>query len=468
MTQQADLPSPTSSLRGKLLWRLLAVIFAIFLARLCITVTIDYVYANRAFDRSLLDEIYALAGNVGSADGKPLLELSEREVATVLFSDSEKAFYALFDAQGQLIAGDALLQLAKPRDGQPYQFVDAYRGADAVRVLSLYRERPVPYYLVVGQTLSAFKASVREQVVISAALQLLLLAALGFWLRRSIDRELQPLIGLQEELDQRDPSDLQPVTPIQSPSDLQRLARTINGLFQRIAATGQSQREFAGTVAHELRTPLAGIRSLADYGLRQTDPQAWRQQLERIRQSEQRASHLVHQLLALAQADELQPGASLQVLDVSELVRDLLLRQMARAQSQGADLGGEGLDTVHRALVDASLLEGLLTNLVDNALRYGRPADGTAPQVTVAVFALQDQVVITVEDNGPGLAADELEQVLQRGRRGKAGDALGIGAGLGLSIAQRYAQLLKASMHFDRGADGRGLCVRILLPAAAD
>jgi two-component system sensor histidine kinase TctE len=275
------------------------------------------------------------------------------------------------------------------------------------------------------------------------------------------------LIGLQDELDQRDPNDLQPVTPIQSPSDLQRLARTINGLFQRIAVTGQAQREFAGNVAHELRTPLAGIRSLADYGLRQSDPQAWRQQLERIRQSEQRASHLVQQLLALAQADELRTVASLQVIDVSDLVRDLLLRQMSRAQAQGADLGGEGLDTVHRARVDASLLEGLLTNLVDNALRYGRPADGTVPQVMVSVSALQDKVGITVEDNGPGLAADELEQVLQRARRGKAGDALGVGAGLGLSIAQRYAQLLQATLQFGPGAQGRGLCVRILLPAAS-
>lgn len=467
MTQTADLPAATSSLRGKLLWGALAVIFGFFIIRISVTASIDYVYANRAFDRSLLDEAYALAGNVGANKGKPVLELSEREIATVLFSDTEKIYFSLFDSSGQRVAGDARLQLVKPRDDQPYVFVDAQRGTDAVRVLSLYRERPIPYHLVVAHTVSAFNASVREQVVISAVLQLLLLAALGLWLRRTIDRELKPLIGLQDELDQRDPNDLQPVTPIQSPSDLQRLARTINGLFQRIAATGQAQREFAGTVAHELRTPLAGIRSLADYGLRQADPQAWREQLERIRQSEQRASHLVHQLLALAQADELRHGTSLQVLNVSEFVRELLLRKMSHAQSQGADLGGEGLDDAHLALADASLLEGLLINLVDNALRYGRPVDGSAPQVTVSVSAVQDKVCVAVIDNGPGLAADELEQVLQRGRRGKAGDALGVGAGLGLSIAQRYARLLQADLQFTVGPEGRGLCARIVLAAAA-
>ena len=213
---------------------------------------------------------------------------------------------------------------------------------------------------------------------------------------------------------------------------------------------------------------MAGIRSLADYGLRQTDPAAWRQQLEQIRASEQRASHLVHQLLALAQADEAPQGVTLQAVDVSALVQDLLLRQIVRAESKGADLGGEGLDSAHYALVDASLLEGLLINLVDNALRYGRPKDGSTPQVTVTVEPAADRISVAVTDNGPGLAKDELQRVLQRGQRGVAGNALGIGAGLGLSIAQRYAQVMNASLQFEPGPGGRGLSVRVLLPTRRD
>ena len=452
------------SLRGKLLSRLLIVVGVVFLVRLGATVTLDYVYANRAFDRSLLDEIYALAGNVESRNGQPNLQLSDREIATVLFSDTEQVFYALFNEQGQRVAGDPDLVLRQPGPGQAYQFDDALRNGQRIRVLSLYRDRPLPHYLVIAHTISSFNASVREQVLLSFALQVALLVMLGLWLKFSIDSELKPLVRLQDELDQRNPSDLQPVTPIRSPLDLQRLATTINGLFQRIAVTGQAQREFAGNVAHELRTPLAGIRSLADYGLRQTDPVAWRQQLEQIRASEQRASHLVHQLLALAQADETPQGVALRPVDVSALVQDLLLRQIARAEAQGADLGGEGLDDAHYAVVDASLLEGLLTNLVDNALRYGRPVDGSTPQVTVAVEPAGERISISVTDNGPGLAAGELQRVLQRGQRGVAGNALGVGAGLGLSIAQRYAQVMNASLQFQKGPGGRGLSVRVLLP----
>lgn len=461
-------PPSSSSLRGRLLWSLLTAIFGFFILRLFTTLAIDYVYANKAFDRSLLDETYALAGNVTVSQGKPLLDMSEREVATVLFSDSEKTFYALFDVDGQRVSGDSALSLTRPASEQPYVLVDQLHDGLPVRVLSLYRDRPLPYYLVVAHTVSAFNASVLEQVGLSAALQLLLLAALGYWLRRNIDLQIKPLIGLQSELDQRDPKDLQPVTDIKSPSDLQRLAGTINGLFQRIAATGQAQREFAGNVAHELRTPLAGIRTLAEYGLRQSDPQVWRQQLEHIRQSEQRASRLVIQLLALARADEMRDQASLQVLDVSEFVRDLLLRQISQTAAQEVDLGGEGLEVAHYALTDAALLEGLLTNLVENALRYGRPLDGSPLHVTVAVAAIGQQVGISVVDNGPGLSSDELQRALQRGKRGAAGDALGIGAGLGLSIAQRYAQLLQGDLQFMPGSDGRGLCARILLPTVQE
>lgn len=452
------------SLRGKLLSSLLVVVAVLFLVRLGATVTLDYVYANRAFDRSLLDEIYALAGNVEGRNGQPTLQLSDRELATVLFSDTEQVFYALFDEQGRRVAGDATLQLQPPGAGQPYQFSDVRRDGQRIRVLSLYRDRPLPHYLVIAHTISSLNASVREQVLWSFVLQAALLVMLGLWLKVSIDRELKPLVQLQDELDQRNPNDLQAVTVIRSPLDLQRLATTINGLFQRIALTGQAQREFAGNVAHELRTPLAGIRSLADYGLRQTDPVAWRQQLEQIRASEHRASHLVHQLLALAQADEAPHGVMLQPIDVSALVQDLLLRQIGRAEAMGADLGGEGLDNAHCALVDASLLEGLLINLVDNALRYGRPKDGATPQVTVTVEPAADHISIAVTDNGPGLAPDELQRVLQRGQRGVAGNALGIGAGLGLSIAQRYAQVMNASLRFEVGPGGRGLTVRVLLP----
>ena len=466
MNRLSDWGFPANSLRGKLLWRLLSVVAVVFLIRLLVTLGIDFFYANKAFDRALLDEVYALAGNIGVADGKPVMRLSEREIEAVVFSDSDQASYALFDDEGRWLAGDSTLQLQQPAPGQNFVLATQRRGTAQLRTLTLHREVPVPYYLINSQTLGSLNDQLQEQLVVSTGVQLLLLLAMGLWLRSSLDRELGPLIGLQDELDQRDPNDLQPVTPIQSPTDLQRLSHTINGLFQRIAATGQSQREFAGNVAHELRTPLAGIRSLADYGLRQGDPNAWREQLERIRQSEQRASHLVHQLLALAQADEMGSGTALRVLEVSEFVRDMLLRQMSRAQAQGADLGGDGLETPHLALTDASLLEGLLTNLVDNALRYGRPTDGTLPLVTVSVTALPGKVAIAVIDNGPGLAADELEQVLQRGRRGKAGDALGVGAGLGLSIARRYAQLLLAELHFASGPDARGLCVSILLPTA--
>ena len=113
-------------------------------------------------------------------------------------------------------------------------------------------------------------------------------------------------------------------------------------LLGRVRAGVQAQREFTGNVAHELRTPLAGIRSLAEHALAQTDPQQWRAQLQRVLQSEQRASHLIDQLLALALADETRDTLVLEPLALDRLVRDFVLRHMAQADSLGIDLGASG------------------------------------------------------------------------------------------------------------------------------
>ena len=269
----------------------------------------------------------------------------------------------------------------------------------------------------------------------------------------------------------RAPSDLSPVQVPAPSRDVARLGDAANGLLARIAAGVQSQREFAGNVAHELRTPLAGIRSLAEYGLAHNEPAVWREQLQRIQQSEQRASHLVDQLRALARADESRDGLQLHPLQVDALVHELLLRTLPRADTEGVDLGAVGLEQPSWALGSVALLEGLLGNLLDNALRYGRPADGnTRPRVTVQVAAVAGEVVLSVCDNGPGLGLGEgdapPERVLARWMRGDAGEQHGRSAGLGLAIVARYAALLGARFALLPAADGPGLCAQVRLKAA--
>lgn len=239
----------------------------------------------------------------------------------------------------------------------------------------------------------------------------------------------------------------------------------------RIEGSVQAQREFAGNVAHELRTPLAGIRSLAAYGLGQGDAAVWQRQLQDIAASERRASRLVDQLLALALADEAPGALDLVPVALHTLVSELVLRSLPQADAQGVDLGVEGLDAPLAPLWvrgTSALLEGLLGNLVDNALRHGRPTDAAQPaRVTVVVRAVGERVRLSVIDNGPGLDAAELLRVRSRWEQGGARGRRAGGVGLGLAIVERYAALLGGALELAPGPDGIGLCATVNLQRAA-
>jgi len=283
---------------------------------------------------------------------------------------------------------------------------------------------------------------------------------------RQISRELRPLGELQRALDLRHSSDLDPIAGEPLSSDVEKLRDAVNALLARVGLGVQAQREFAGNVAHDLRTPLAGIRALAEYGLAQSDPEAWRRQLERIVASEARASRLVDQLLALALADEARDSVRLAPVRVDELVRDVVVSFVGRADAAGVDLEAEGLDAAVVAMASPTLLEGVLTNLIDNALRYG---SGSSPAtLKIAVEQRAGRVRISVTDTGPGLDPEQRERIVERWAQGSAGVELGAGVGLGLAIASRYAALMNGSLSLDAGPHGRGLCAVLELGAAED
>jgi two-component system sensor histidine kinase TctE len=190
----------------------------------------------------------------------------------------------------------------------------------------------------------------------------------------------------------------------------------------------------------------------------------WRSELEGIAQAEQRASRTVDQLLALARAAEGDIALSLQPLSLDALVRDVVLRWLARADALGVDLGAQGLDSPVQVRGHAGLIEGLLNNLLDNALRYGR---GEPAQITVSLRQEGDFAVLQVADNGPGMDAALTTHVQQRWAQGAPGLTLGQGAGLGLSIVARYVQLLDGRLAMGSATPGPGLEVTVSLPLAA-
>ena len=455
------------SLRSRLTRRVVLPLVLTWALGTAVALSVANYFAGQAFDRALLDDAYSIAANVRMGAGGLVLNLSPPEVDALLFDQSESVYFAVLLPGGALLAGHAGLRAPPLPDEAPYGFADIRFQGRELRAASLRRSEPGEFIVVMAQTSASRTRLLQHMLAYSAVPQGLLLLFLAGWLLRVIQRDLQPLAELQQAVDQRDANDLTPVPPSvttgASTRDVERLGLAVNSMLARLDESISAQREFAGNVAHELRTPLAAIRAQADYALAHADPRVWREQLLGIVQGEARASHLVEQLLALALADEAKAGLRLGPIALNELARDVLLSYLPQADAAGVDLGGEGLDEPVTVQADAALLEGLLGNLLDNALRYGKSA---RPRVTVSIARLAGATVLSVTDNGPGLSELERAQLRQRWIQGAAGQQLGQGAGLGLAIVSRYAELLGARFALEAAPGEPGLCASVAFAQA--
>ncbi|MGS0754490.1 sensor histidine kinase [Roseateles sp. GG27B] len=460
--------SGNPSLRSRLLRHILLPLLLTWALGTAVTMGVAYHFTERAFDRSMLDDAMLLASHLRLHDQQLQLDMSPVDLNTVLFDQSEKVFFAVLRWDGELVAGNPGLMsnagggnIDKDNDIQYRNFW--FQGLD-LRAVVLARDSPVSSQVIVAMTTRSRSQLLQRLVLFSVAPQVLLLLILAVWLRHSISADMRPLAKLQQALSRRPAADLSPlpdsVRGIARTRDVESLAQSIDGLLFRIEQSVRAQREFAGNVAHELRTPLAGLRAAAEYGLTQSDPQLWREQLEVVLLSQDRANHLVDQLLALALADESRAHLQLQPLKLGELVREVVLRYVARADQAGVDLGADGLDGAERALGDAVLLEGLLNNLLDNALRYGRAVQGQSV-INVELSNIDAGLCLSVTDNGVGIADAQRLSLTHRWVQGAPAQALGQGAGLGLSIVDRYARLMGARLTLGTGRTAwacRSLC----------
>jgi two-component system sensor histidine kinase TctE len=466
----ADLQTPLASkpsLRDRLMRHVLVPLAIVWLIGTLLSAGIANYFAQKAFDRSLLDDAYAVAGHVRMTDAWPPqldIDLSSSEIGSLLFDQSESMFFAVYRENGSLLAGHGGLNGPSGSDTakSSIEFGDIYFQGRPMRSVVLHQSKPATFRVVVAQTNRSRTRLLEQLLMYSILPQMLLFAGIAVWLRRAIAGDLQPLVNLEEAVEQRDAADLTPMVVASDTQDVDKLNTSINSLLARIQDGLNAQREFSGNVAHELRTPLAGIRALAEYGLQSEQPETWKEQLALIKDSSMRASHLADQLLALALADEADLSLRREPVRLNELVTTSIVQASARARALHVDLGATGLEHAVSVMGSATLIEGILNNLIDNALRYGRPAAPQLAEVTVSLVQSPEGLELIVMDNGPGLAPAERERLLQRGAQGNFGQGLRQGAGFGLSIVTRYAQLLGAQFWLANTAQGSGLEAHLL------
>lgn len=458
--------APVRSLLQRLLRRVIVPLALTWLIGTVLAFAVARFFTQQAFDRALLDDAYAVASHVRQTEtGGLTLGLTANEMGTLLFDQSERLYFAVFSNDDRFLAGHAGLQMPQLDDVKNFTFTEIEFNNKTLRAVVLKRQVPQAFKVVVAQTTYSQVAFFQRLLVLSMVPQLLLLLGLAWWLRRKIQQDVQPLTDLQNAVALRDVRDLKPVFVSNSSAEMQDLSEAINALLLRIEKGVRSQKEFAGNVAHEMRTPLAGMKALSDYALSQSDPSVWREQLQKIALSQERASHLMNQLLAIALVQEAQESMA-EPVRLDEVIRDSIMRHLHRADALGIDLGASGLDErgAVSVLAQRALIEGVIDNLIDNAFRYGLTPAGTVRRVTVELFSNPrlGQRGVWVHDNGPGIEPLQRQRLLQRWVQGDEGPALQHGGGLGLAIVSEYARIMGAQLFLETADEGHGLKAGLL------
>jgi two-component system, OmpR family, sensor histidine kinase TctE len=367
--------------------------------------------------------------------------------------------YALRDIQGRLLAGDPELPAVAMNNETSQLFAMSQVDHRSVRSLTTRFDTRAGVILITLADVRAVPEPAARYGFMSTLLwdfvQLDVTLVL-VWV--GIQLGLRPIKKLRDEIADRSPLDLRPIVESSVPREIAPVVITLNRLFGMLRTSVQSQQQFIANTAHQLRTPITGMQAQLDLLAAEPAAQPIKNRLLTLQEGIRQLAHSANQLLTLARAD---PAANVaarnQAVDLSAIVGEVVAKFFDRALQSNIDLGADVKPASIQA--DPSLLDDLLSNLVDNALKY-TPTGGT---VTVSAGLRNRRPYLAVEDTGPGIPAAEHHRVRQRFYR--LPNSPGHGSGLGLAIVDEIARLYEAAVSIEAGANGRG--TKVLVQFAA-
>ena len=473
------------SLFGEILDWMLTPLLLLWPVSLALTWLVAQNLANKPFDRALVYNVQALAQfiQVGPRQ-RARFSLPQPASELLRADDSDNVYYQVLGAHGEFLAGERELP-APPAPSpteddaaldEPHLRDAEFRGLP-VRVAYLWVHiagAPQPALVQVAETRE--KRSVLATEIIKGVMlpqfAILPLAVLLVWL--ALVRGIRPLSELESRIRARRPDDLSPLDDHAVPQEVAPLVGSVNDLLTRLKDSIATQKRFLADAAHQLKTPLAGLRMQAELAQREgASEDELKQSLQQIGHASVRATHTVNQLLALARAEGGSAAAAHEPCDLAQLTIEAVREAVPAALERGTDLGYEGPEPGAPHLVrlgNPLLLKEMLRNLVENALHYARTPGTGAPVVTVRLRANPPGggLALEVEDNGPGVPPAERDLVFQPFYR-----ALGTnvdGTGLGLPIVREIAEQHGASVsltdaHPGQQPPGARFVVRFMAPA---
>lgn len=450
------------SLRRRLLAFLAAPMVLAWLATGALVYLLALHYANLNYDRALTDLLSALERMMKSEARYEALNPQAR----ILFEvDSEDPnFFTVHSVRHGILASNLELPLPEPlpKPRAKPRIESIALGDRSMRMASLAVASDEDGDLIVisvAQTLRERRALAREILVgvlpIVLGLMTLVLVLVWFGVRRG----LHLFDPLTRHLASRRTRDLSPLDQSIVPVEIRPLSHTVDLLFARLRGLLELQDRFIADAAHQLRTPLAGLRLQAERALADPSPDSVREALIHVERLSAGAGRAAGQLLALARTQSNVDDPTLAPVDLARLAREHVAESVPRALAANIDLGYAGPNADAMVAGDGVMLREALVNLVDNALNYVG-ADGS---VTVEVARELRTVSLSVEDDGPGVGEEWWPRLGERFFR--APGTAREGSGLGLAIVRRIAERHRAALVFAHGHDGKGLRVTLRFPA---
>jgi len=467
------------SLFGEILDWMLTPLLLLWPISLVLTWLVAQGIAGKPFDRALEYNVNALAQliTVNKNQAQFVLPLPARELLRA--DEADSVYFQVMGPGGEFLAGERYLPIPPDEDklapGEVRMRDVEFRGTElkvAYMWVKLGIPQSRPALVQVAETMDKRSVLATEIVkgVMLPQFVVLPLAVLLVWL--ALVQAIKPLNRLEERIRARKPDDLSPLNADAVPMEVAPLVASVNDLLMRLKDSIATQKRFLADAAHQLKTPLAGLRMQADLAQREGgSAEDLKQSLRQIGRSSIRATHTVNQLLALARAESSGAVLSHQSCDLARLTMEVVRDCLPRAMDKQIDLGYEGAQPGASGTTlqgNATLLKEMVRNLVDNAINY-TPSQADKPgfiTARVLVDPFSKALVLQVEDSGIGIAPAEKELVFQPFYRALGNEA--DGSGLGLPIVLEIARQHHAEVTLEDSRPGQtpaGTCFTVRFAA---
>ncbi|MDD2759354.1 MAG: sensor histidine kinase N-terminal domain-containing protein [Methylomonas sp.] len=453
------------SIRTQLLSRLTWPLIVVVILDASASYFVALHYADLTYDRWLQDSAKSLAQLVKTKKDKLTFELPPIAVDVFRWDDMDKTFFKVESEASGFMAGDKGLpspSIQSRGNEEPF-FSDGDIQGQKVRIVSVLTtptETSGDVLISVAETLNKRSGMMNEILLAVMLPQILLVCITGFHIWTGINRGLSPLNDLAKLISQRSAKDLNPIPDEGVPLEVRSLTYTINALLQRLGSTLDTQQRFIENAAHQLRTPLAGLKVQAERALLADNLDTMKPALEHIKNAADRVAHLSTQLLVLARSESVSHSANeFKAIDLIELARECCMDWVPKALERNIELEFDAMTTPVRMAGNEILLRELLSNLLDNAICYGNPGGHISVKIEPAF-----EPKLIVEDDGPGIQTKEADKVFERFYRipGSRGEGCGLGLAIVKEIADRHGARITVG---SAKQYGRGTRIEIVFQA---